>query len=178
MRNRNLLVLGFVIILIVAVAVLALIVPQQRIISEEAPTLTSQIPEETPSVSSMPESTESAPSPTPAAAEESTSAQPARAYLLVSVKGVLYEPIPLYSEGSYTVRQTDIDAENVIHVTEDSVYMESSTCENQDCVLQGTVSLENMAERVLGNMIICLPNQVTLELYTPEGLADILTQME
>jgi hypothetical protein len=54
--------------------------------------------------------------------------------------------------------------------------MKSSTCDNQDCVLQGTVSLENKYERVLGNMIICLPNEITLELFTPQELVQVLLQ--
>ena len=60
--------------------------------------------------------------------------------------------------------------ENDICVTPTGVYMESSTCENQDCVYQGEVTLDNMDERILGNMIICLPNQVCLELYSIEQL--------
>ena len=118
-----------------------------------------------------------------AAAEETAAVEPtetqtvADAYLLVTVAGVLYEPVPLYEEGEYTIRRGE-EYENVIHVTPDSVYMKSSTCDNQDCVDQGIVSLDNMKNRVLSNMIICLPNEVTLELYTPEGLAEVILAME
>lgn len=52
--------------------------------------------------------------------------------------------------------------------------MESSTCENQDCVEQGTVTFDNLNSRILGRFIICLPNYVTLELFTPEETATIL----
>ena len=62
---------------------------------------------------------------------------------------------------------------NTIHVTPDSIWMEHSTCDNQDCVMQGTVSLDNMETRVLSNMIICLPNEVVLELHTPETLESV-----
>ena len=48
--------------------------------------------------------------------------------------------------------------------------MEDSTCANHDCIDQGIVTLENRKERILGNMIICLPNQVCLQLYTPEEI--------
>jgi hypothetical protein len=51
--------------------------------------------------------------------------------------------------------------------------MEDSTCENHDCVEQGMVTLENRDERILSNMIICLPNQVTLQLFTPEELLEM-----
>ena len=57
---------------------------------------------------------------------------------------------------------------NVIHLTPEGVYVEDATCENHDCVDQGLVTLENREERILGNMIICLPNQLMLQLYTAE----------
>ncbi|MDO4865231.1 MAG: NusG domain II-containing protein [Clostridia bacterium] len=63
---------------------------------------------------------------------------------------------------------------NLIHLTPDSVYMEDSTCENHDCIGQGIVSFENKEERILGNMIVCLPNQVLLELYTAEEVAELV----
>lgn len=86
------------------------------------------------------------------------------AYLVITVAGETYEPIRLDGAGKYTV--TRGDKVNVIEVTEDSIRMHSSTCDNQDCVLQGTVTLENRADRVLQNMILCLPNEVVLELLT------------
>lgn len=57
---------------------------------------------------------------------------------------------------------------NEIQVTENSVYMHDSTCENQDCVLQGEVTLDNITQRPLGAWIICLPNQVSIELLRGE----------
>lgn len=110
-----------------------------------------------------------------ATAAVSTPLPDVKAYLLVTVRGLTYQPIPLYEEHDYTIRQQD-GSENVIHVTADSVSMKSSTCENQDCVQQGTVTVDNYKERILYNMILCLPNQVYLELYTPEDLAALLAQ--
>ena len=98
-----------------------------------------------------------------------------KAWLLVTAGGTTYQPIPLVEEGEYSVIQEETGAKNVIHVTTESVDMKSSTCENQDCVKQGVVSLENRDSRLLGNMIICLPNQVTLELYTTEELIQMLS---
>ena len=173
MRNRNLLVLSIAAILIVLVALLSLAPQEKRMVqtgSTVAPVETSA-PAETAAPSENASTEETADQ------QQSTPAEPASAYLLVTVAGVLYEPIPIYEEGEYTIRQGE-DKENVIHVTPDSVHMKSSTCDNQDCVLQGTVTLENITERVLANMIICLPNEITLELYTPEGLADVLMQIE
>lgn len=159
MRNRNLLVLVIAAVLILLVAGLSLLPQQKR--------------EVQPGATVEPLQTEA---PVASEAPAATSQPPAEAYLLVTVAGILYEPIAIYEECDYTIRRGDM--ENVIHVTPDSVSMKSSTCDNQDCVLQGTVTLENMTERVLGNMIICLPNEVTLELYTPEGLAEVILAME
>ena len=104
--------------------------------------------------------------------------QPAKAYVLVSTatqSGWL--PLPEEGEVSYPLRQIlpdGTEAENIIHLTSDGVYMEDSTCEGHDCVQQGIVTLENREERILGNMIICLPNQVTLQLFTPEELLEMM----
>lgn len=98
-----------------------------------------------------------------------------KAWLLVTAGGTTYQPIPLVEEGEYSVIQEETGAKNVIHVTTESIDMKSSTCENQDCVNQGVVSLDNRDSRLLGNMIICLPNQVTLELYTTEELIQLLS---
>lgn len=93
-----------------------------------------------------------------------------QAYLMVTVGSVTYQPLALTAEGEYTITQKDSGAVNVIHVTPQGVSMTSSTCKNQDCVKQGEVTLGNRETRLLSNMIICLPNRVTLELCTPEEL--------
>ena len=111
----------------------------------------------------------------PADSEESTSVQPAQAYLVVTVAGAMYEPIPLYEEARYTITRGDMV--NTIAVTPTSIRMHESTCDNQDCVLQGEVTLENRSQRVLQHMVLCLPNEVILELYTPEELAALLLDM-
>ena len=94
-----------------------------------------------------------------------------KAYLVVEVAGTTYEPIFLEEEGRYTITRGDMI--NVIAATPDSVYMHSSTCDNQDCVIQGVVSLQNRADRVLQNVIVCLPNEVVLYLYTEDEVREL-----
>ena len=98
--------------------------------------------------------------------------RPAKAYVLVTTATQAgFLPLPEEGEASYPIRQVLPDgtlAENVVHLTPEGVYMESSTCANHDCIEQGLVTLETRNERILSNMIVCLPNQVTLQLYTPE----------
>ena len=160
MKKQNLLVLGIAILLIAAVAVFAAVAPQNRTISENAPSvLMTEEPAAEPQMAGTP-------------AAEPTELPAAEAYLVVSVRGNLYEPMPLAGEGSFTIKQ-DENTTNTVHVTPNSIWMEHSTCDNQDCVDQGIVSLDNLKTRVLGNMIICLPNEVVLELHTAETLESV-----
>ena len=107
-----------------------------------------------------------------ASTEDVPSAAPARAYVLVcTAEQTGWLPLPDEGELTYSLKQLLPDgneAENVIHLTPEGMYVESATCANHDCIDQGMVTLANRDERVLGNMIICLPNQVVLYLYTPE----------
>ena len=98
------------------------------------------------------------------------------AFLVVTVGDKTYQPIPLTEEGYYRLRHGDCI--NIVHVTPTSINMHEANCENQDCVEQGEVTLENKDTRILGNMIICLPNQVTLQLYSRDELIDWLTTVQ
>ncbi len=61
---------------------------------------------------------------------------------------------------------------NVVMMTENGFHMESSTCKNQDCVLQGEVTSDNYYQRILGTSVICLPNRVEVQLIPgPESPA-------
>ena len=160
--KKNLIVIVALVALIVLVAVVA-----GMLKPEIAPTLGTLAADPT----AAPAMTE-----TPAEAGNSEAVrEPAKAFLVVQVAGQMYEPIPLYEEGRYTVTRGDYV--NTIEVTPDSVRMYESSCDNQDCVEQGVVSLDNKDQRVLQNMIICLPNEVVLELYTPEELTALLLEM-
>lgn len=110
------------------------------------------------------------------AANEYLSANPAESYLLVKTNQSAYSPIPLNEENSFTITQPD-GSKNVVHIGKNSFYMESSNCENQNCVEEGEVTLENMNSRILLNMVICLPHQLSLEMLTPEGAKEALLQM-
>ena len=93
-----------------------------------------------------------------------------KAYLLITIDGRTYAPYALTAPGDYVITQKKKNAKNVVHVTEDSIQMESSTCDNQICVSEGIVTVDNKSSRILGSYIMCLPNGVTLELVTPEEL--------
>ena len=202
MSKKNRLIIGLTLLIIVLVAVAAIVVPQQRTLSADAPALGTDngevivvTPEQetitvTPMVTDAPTETpteEPSEAPTDAETAEATDTptetakaasvvQEPKAYLLVIIGDAVYQPVPLTGDGDYTVTQKAIGAENKIHVTAESIQMSSANCDNQDCVEQGEVSLSNREERLLGNMIICLPNNVTLELLTPAEAEELIAQ--
>jgi hypothetical protein len=90
---------------------------------------------------------------------------PAESYLMVTTGSGVYSPIPLNEDNAFRIAQQD-GSENVIHIGKNSFYMESSNCDNQNCVEQGEVTLDNRDSRILFNMVICLPHGLSLELLT------------
>ena len=145
-RNRNVLAVMAVVLLAVAVAVIGVTTRVPRTVSDE-------------------------PLPGMEATEDATTAAEGSLYLLVTAGNTTYAPIRLDAEDTLTL--TRGDDTNIIHVTPDSVWMESANCDNQDCVEQGAVTAENRKTRVLGNTIVCLPHRVLLELFTAEELREI-----
>lgn len=81
--------------------------------------------------------------------------------VIVHLNGEEYARIPLSEPQEMTIRQ-DNGAVNVVQVTEKGMRMLSSTCPNHDCVKQGEITLQTM--ELLGHVIVCIPNGVTLEL--------------
>lgn len=81
----------------------------------------------------------------------------------VLVDGKTYSEQPLRAGGQIRVSQPD-GCENVIMMTDNGFCMQSSSCRNQDCVHQGTVTEDNYMFRVLGTSIICIPNRVEVQL--------------
>ena len=87
-----------------------------------------------------------------------------RGHVVITVAGRQYgDPIPSDRDKIITVKQEN-GAINRIHITPEYVEMESSTCENQDCIGEGEVNVNTYKDRILSTYIICLPNQVTIEM--------------
>ncbi len=87
-----------------------------------------------------------------------------RGHVVITVAGRQYgDPIPMDRDKIITVKQEN-GAINRIHITPEYVEMESSTCENQDCIGEGEVNVNTYKDRILSTYIICLPNQVTIEM--------------
>ena len=87
-----------------------------------------------------------------------------RGHVVLTVGGRQYgDPIPMDRDKIITLKQDDGKL-NKVHITPETVYMEFSTCENQDCVGQGEVHVDTYKDRILGTYIICLPNNVSIEM--------------
>ena len=81
--------------------------------------------------------------------------------------------LPLPEEGEKIqaiVQKLDDGTEwrNAVRMTPEGFCMVEADCEGHDCIGEGEVTLENMQDRVLLNMVICAPHKLTLYLYTPE----------
>ncbi len=83
--------------------------------------------------------------------------------VVISVGGEEKLRVPLSQPQTVTISQPSGE-ENVIVVTDHGVYMERSTCRNQICVHSGNLTVDNYDLRSDGPFIICLPNQVSIEL--------------
>ena len=95
-------------------------------------------------------------------------------YLLITVDGGSYI-VPLIPEYiGQKVTLTLGENTNVVKILENGFMMESASCPDQICVSEGEVTPENISTRVLGNAVYCLPNHVSLEMYTAEEMLNIL----
>ncbi len=87
--------------------------------------------------------------------------------VIITVNGQEYARIPLSSPQTVTIDQGDGKV-NVVEVSDHGAVMLSSTCDNQQCVHMGEVTLDNWEVRTNQAFIICLPNRVTVELAVKE----------
>lgn len=109
-----------------------------------------------------------------------TDDDPSIAYVLVRLQnGAGLLPLPLEGEYRKTIRQIaddNTESINVLHLTPNGFRMEDANCEGHDCINEGEVTLENREERVLWNMVVCLPHQLVAELITREEALSMLGQ--
>lgn len=84
-------------------------------------------------------------------------------YADIFINDVLYQAVPLNEDTVITVDQGDGKI-NYVEVKDGAIFMADSTCADHLCVDQGAMSPKNYENRPMMNWIICLPNQVTVEL--------------
>ena len=141
----------------------------QNEIEEQIASLSTPAPSAEPTL--IPEESEAIPAVTETPSNgDSTEALPA-GYLFIILNDRIWGIEPLGEERDVTVDQGN-GVVNVIHLLPDGFYMASSTCDNQLCVGEGTVTLNNWQQRILGPCVYCLPHQLTLELVVPNAQPD------
>ena len=84
-------------------------------------------------------------------------------FVYIYVNDALYEADPLSEDKLIEIDQGN-GMVNHVQIKDGKVYMSDSTCENQDCVEQGTMTGENVDTRPMRNWIVCLPNGISIEL--------------
>lgn len=165
MRNKNVLIILITLALIVLVAVGAMVFKTQPEVLPDANTI----------------STVDGADSEDSAAEGDTGATELTGvgyvYITASGEGRWFE-LPGEESKLEITRTTPEGTEifNVVNLSPEGVFVESASCDNQDCVEQGVVTLENKEERVLRNLIVCLPNEVSVELYSAEEVAQMLIE--
>ncbi len=87
--------------------------------------------------------------------------------VIITVNGQEYARIPLSEPQTVTIDQGD-GVVNVVEISDHGAVMLSSTCDNQQCVHMGEVTLDNWETRPNQAFIICLPHRVTVELAVKE----------
>lgn len=132
------------------------------------------VPTEVPAATEAPAATE-----VPAAAEATAvpeEAMPAGYLYVASSTDAGWLALPTTDEEVLiTLRQTgEEEMVNTLKLWKDGFAMHSSTCDNQDCVHQGEVTLENKDDRVLMHMVLCLPHNLSIELYSLDEIMEMM----
>ena len=129
----------------------------------EAPVVT-----EAPEAAAAPAASEAPKAPAAAGPMPPPKAAKVRGHVLLTVGGRQYgDPIPMDRDKIITIKQENGEI-NKVHITPEKVYMEYSSCENQDCVQQGEIHMDTYKTRILSTFVICLPNNVTVEMVPAE----------
>lgn len=84
-------------------------------------------------------------------------------FVYIYVNDTLYEADPLDEDKLIEIDQGS-GMVNHIQIKDGKVYMADSTCDNQDCVDQGSMDEENVDTRPMRNWVVCLPNGISIEL--------------
>ena len=169
---KNALVIGALLLVALGLILAARFLnPGAERTQEEIQQQIEQLSQASPVPTISPEEGQSGNTPEKAPEKAPQKASEVEAYLYIIVNGRVSGIYAVGEEGDVTVDQGNGKV-NVIHMTEKGFYMASSTCDNQLCVHQGEVTIDNYQQRILGASVLCLPNNVDLELVVPSHTPD------
>ena len=80
----------------------------------------------------------------------------------IQLDGRTIADLPFDEPHRVTILQPD-GGENEVELTGEAVRMVRANCKNQDCVLMGDVTRDNLELRAMGGFIVCLPHRLTVE---------------
>ena len=83
--------------------------------------------------------------------------------LRIYVGESLYREVSLAEDQEIQIQQAD-GSWNLLVIQQGQAYMKEASCPNQDCVQQSPLIPGETQLRPLGRWIVCLPNQVSVEL--------------
>ncbi|PWM06363.1 MAG: hypothetical protein DBY06_01475 [Clostridiales bacterium] len=83
--------------------------------------------------------------------------------LRIYVGESLYREVSLAEDQEIQIQQAD-GSWNLLVIQQGQAYMKAASCPNQDCVHQSPLIPGETQLRPLGRWIVCLPNQVSVEL--------------
>lgn len=185
MRNKNVLIILILLVLIALVAAGAMIFKPQPAVLPDVRTIAQpggSAPTTAPTAESAADATAAPAAETTAdpAVQETSQAVLAQAgYVYITAGGeARWFALPA-EESKLEITRTAQDGTeifNVVNLSPEGVFVESASCDNQDCVEQGLVTLENKETRVLRNLIVCLPNEVSVELYSAEEVMQMILE--
>lgn len=172
MRNKNVLIIVIILVLVVLVAAAALILKPQPNVLPSADSIVQVSATDDPADASVATASD---------AQEHSASLTGRGYVYIQAAGEgRWFELPA-EESKLEITRQDADGSeifNIINLSPDGVFVESASCDNQDCVEQGMVTMENREERVLRNLIVCLPNEVSVELYSAQEVMQMIQEAQ
>ena len=88
-------------------------------------------------------------------------------YVNIYVEGKVYKQVSAVKSQTIVIERNNMY--NEIKVSPQSVMMYDSNCDNKNCIHQGEIIPDSMSMRIMDGWIVCLPNQVSIEVVRGEN---------
>jgi hypothetical protein len=89
-------------------------------------------------------------------------------YIVITVDNEIFRTYSIDKKLNEEIEIKTKHGTNIVHIEDGCVYMESSTCRDQICVLHGKICRP-------GEMIVCLPNKIVIEVTGIDSDLDVIS---
>ncbi|MBN2286022.1 MAG: NusG domain II-containing protein [Tissierellales bacterium] len=89
-------------------------------------------------------------------------------YIVITVDNEIFRTYSIDKKLNEEIEIKTKHGINIVHIEDGFVYMESSTCRDQICVLHGKICRP-------GEMIVCLPNKIVIEVTGIDSDLDVIS---